>query len=151
MSRSGYSEDYDDQWRLICWRGAVTSSIRGKRGQAFLREMLAAMDALHEPKLIESDLERDGLVCAIGSVGRARGLDMSGIDVEDQVSVAGAFGIAQALAAEIMFLNDDDFCYEARHNASETRQHRFQRMRRWIESQIIEWDTVQHPASTRGV
>jgi len=46
MSRSGYSDDCDDQWSLICWRGAVKSAIRGKRGQAFLKEMLAALDAL---------------------------------------------------------------------------------------------------------
>lgn len=57
MSRSGYSEDYDgDHWDLIRWRGAVASSIRGKRGQAFLREALAALDAMPEKKLITGDL-----------------------------------------------------------------------------------------------
>ena len=55
MSRSGY-HDGIDQWDLIRWRGAVASAIRGKRGQAFLREMLDALDALPEPKLIAHDL-----------------------------------------------------------------------------------------------
>jgi hypothetical protein len=68
MSRSGYSDDCD-QWDMIRWRGAVASSIRGARGQAFLKEMLAALDALPEPKLIAEELESDGAVCAIGAVG----------------------------------------------------------------------------------
>ena len=46
MSRSGYTDDMEDMWQHICWRGAVASAIRGRRGQAFLREMLAAMDAI---------------------------------------------------------------------------------------------------------
>jgi hypothetical protein len=37
MSRSGYSDDLEN-WSLIRWRGAVASAIRGRRGQAFLRE-----------------------------------------------------------------------------------------------------------------
>lgn len=35
MSRSGYSDDCYG-WELICWRGAVNSAIKGKRGQSFL-------------------------------------------------------------------------------------------------------------------
>ena len=76
MSRSGYSVDGDlDHWQLIRWRGAVNSAMNGKRGQAFLRELLDALDALPEPKLIDHDLVRyDGstdtnLFCALGAVG----------------------------------------------------------------------------------
>jgi hypothetical protein len=130
MSRSGYSEDYDDNWSLICWRGAVASAIRGRRGQAFLREMLTALDALPEPKLIRGELvEAEGAVCAIGSVGKARGIDMSKIDPEDHDSVAGTFGIPGALAREIMWVNDDDFWRE-------TPEARFEKMRKWIDSNI---------------
>jgi hypothetical protein len=57
MGRAGYSEDCDG-WALIRWRGAVTSAIRGKRGQAFLREMLDALDAL-PVKRIASGGERN--------------------------------------------------------------------------------------------
>lgn len=56
MSRSGYSDDLDS-WSMIRWRGAVTSATRGARGQAFFREMLAALDAMPEKKLIADDLE----------------------------------------------------------------------------------------------
>lgn len=127
MSRSGYSEDYDDWWQMIRWRGAVASAIRGKRGQAFLGEMVAAMDSLPEHKLIANDLECDGAVCAIGAVGKARGIDMSDLDPEDISTVAGKFGISEALAQEIVYLNDEwDF--------REPADRRFQRMRAWAAS-----------------
>ena len=47
MSRSGYSDD-DEDGRLAMWRGAVQSAIRGKRGQAALRELLTALDAMRQ-------------------------------------------------------------------------------------------------------
>jgi len=49
MARHGLvssSDDYDsNNWDYICWRGAVASALRGKRGQSFLRDLLAAVDA----------------------------------------------------------------------------------------------------------
>jgi hypothetical protein len=132
MSRSGYSDDYDNDWASICWRGAVASAIRGNRGQAFLEEMLHAMAALPERKLISHDLEKDGAVCAIGAVGKARGIDMKGLDPEDRDTVAKVFGIAPALAAEIVYMNDEATWH------LETPEQRFERMRSWIEEQLID-------------
>jgi hypothetical protein len=129
MSRSGYSDDCDST-QLNVWRGAVASAIRGKRGQAFLKEMLAALDALPEHELISNELQVDGAVCALGAVGRVRGLDMSRIDPEDRDKVADVFGISGALATEIAFMNDEG-TYMA-----ETPQKRFARMRKWVENQI---------------
>jgi hypothetical protein len=43
-------------WSHIRWRGAVASAIRGGRGQAFLREMLAAMDAMPVKRLVANEL-----------------------------------------------------------------------------------------------
>ena len=128
MSRSGYSDDLE-QWDLIRWRGAVRSAIRGKRGQAFLGEMLAALDALPEPKLIANELVEDGAVCAIGAVGKARGLDMSGLDPEDPETLSNEFGISVAMAKEIVWLNDE-WSYR------ETPEQRHTRMRAWVASQI---------------
>lgn len=110
MSRSGYSDDCDG-WALIRWRGAVNAAIRGKRGQQALRDIVAALDALPEKRLVSGSLETpEGEFCTLGALGRARGLDMQTIDPEDRQAVADAFGIAEALAAEIMFENDEDFC-----------------------------------------
>ena len=127
MSRSGYSDDCE-QWDLIRWRGAVAAAIRGKRGQAFLLEMWKAMQALPEPKLIADDLEADGAVCAIGSVGKARGMDMAKIDPEDHESVAAAFGIPHSLACEIMFINDEDAPHDP--------MARFAMIKNWIEKNL---------------
>src|ERR1043165_286590 len=110
MSRSGYSDDCDSQearWTLIRWRGAVNSAIKGKRGQAFLREALAALDALPEKRLIAKDLAAHGEFCTLGAVGARRGIDMSEVDPEDYETVAPMFGISEALAREIVYLNDD--------------------------------------------
>jgi hypothetical protein len=116
---------------MIRWRGAVASAIRGKRGQAFLREMLEALDAIPSQTLIAHDLENLGGVCAIGAVGRRRGVDQSQIDPEDCDTIVKVFGIPLALAAEIMFENDyDGYWREASPKA------RWSRMRAWVESNI---------------
>ena len=130
MSRSEYTEDRDSEWQLIMWRGAVASSIRGKRGQAFLKEMAAALDALPEKILVAESLHVSGAVCAIGSVGLARGIDMSAIDPEDHHKVAETFGVADALVREIVYMNDE---YSFR---AETPQARYERMRQWVDSNI---------------
>jgi hypothetical protein len=133
MSRSGYSEDYDgEQWDLIRWRGAVASSIRGKRGQAFLREALAALDALPAPELIPNELGADGAFCTLGAVGHARGTDLARVDVEDHVSVARLFEIPHAFACEIMWENDEGG------RSDETPRARWERMRAWITGHIKE-------------
>jgi len=158
VSRSGYSDDCDDQWGLIRWRGAVASAIRGKRGQAFLREMLEAMDAMPEKRLIAHELEDSGNVCAIGSVGKARGIDMAGIDPEDYGRVADTFGINEKLAQEIVYLNDEAFWWsedeKGRVRRDEkgsplpiTPEDRFRRMRAWIVSKIAD---AEHVAEARG-
>lgn len=135
MSRSGYTDSYcDDPWQMIRWRGAVASATRGWRGQALLREAIAALDALPAKRLITGDLARDGEVCALGAVGRARGLDLTDLDPEDRDTVANLLDIAPALAAEIAYMNDE---YLAQGNyGSVTPEELFARMRGWLAEQI---------------
>lgn len=127
MSRSGYSE-YCENAQL--WRGAVTKAIGGKRGQAFLREMLAVLDAMENKRLISDDLVAGGEVCAIGAVGRARGIDMRGMDPADSDRVGAAFGIARVMVAEIVYENDEAVWY------AEAPEERWERMRQWVAEQI---------------
>lgn len=130
MSRSGYTDDCWG-WDLIRWRGAVAAAIRGKRGQAFILEMWRAMNDLPEHKLIANSLvEKDGTVCAMGAVGRARGLDLSKVDPENGDHVAEVFGIPPALAKEIAFLNDEEL------GPKETPEVRFERMKKWAENNL---------------
>jgi len=109
MSRSGYSDDLDN-WAMIKWRGRVTSATRGKRGQKLLRDLLAALDAMPEKRLVSSEFQADGEFCALGVVANARGIDTSDIDVEDSEcgdAIADRLDIAAPLAKEIMFFNDE--------------------------------------------
>jgi len=136
MSRSGYSDDIDSTWDWIRYRGAVKSALRGRPGQSFLREMLAALYALPEKRLIQNELVDeydDGAVCALGSVGRARQLDMAKIDPEDREAVADFFNVADAMAYEIMWLND-----EAPVWPPETPEARWLRVRNWVVDHIID-------------
>lgn len=131
MSRSGYSEDLDN-WSLIRYRGAVQSAIRGKRGQAFLRELIDALDALPQKRLAPDSLQTsDGEFCALGAVGRSRGLDMSTMVDLDIETVAAKFGIADAMAREIVFENDETW-----YGPAGTPELRFSRVRSWAESSI---------------
>lgn len=130
MSRSGYIEEFDNNIHLINWRGAVASAIRGRRGQAFLREMREALNALPIKRLIAHELEAAGEVCAVGAVGRARGVDMSRIDPEDNDTIAKTFGVARALACEVMYLNDE-YYYSSP-------EERYVNLRRWVDKNIKE-------------
>lgn len=126
---------------MIRWRGQVASAMRGKRGQAFLREMLAALDALPNKRLIAHELQQGGEVCAIGSVGLARGLDMAHLDPECPEYIAREFGIARQLVQEIEFENDEGGCY------NESPEQRFTRVREWVAEQIIvkPEELIAHP------
>ena len=107
MSRSGYSDNCCGP-ELAMYRGQVASAIRGKRGQAFLRDLVDALDALPEKKLIAHELQTAQGVCAIGCVGVKRGVDMHGIDPENHYRLSKTFDIACQLVAEVEFVNDDD-------------------------------------------
>jgi hypothetical protein len=124
MSRSGYSDDCDN---LALWRGAVVSAIKGKRGRQLLSELASAMDAMPIKELIANELQADGSYCALGVVGAKRGLDMSGLDPDDADAVAETFGVARALAREIVWVNDDEHSYR-----DETPAQRWTRVRKWV-------------------
>lgn len=135
MSRSGYYDECEDNWQHIRWRGMVASATRGKRGQAFLRDLAAALDAMPEKRLITNDLVREDStgfenVCAIGALGKARGVDLKRLDPEDIEGVAAAFDIADPLAREIVFENDEAGAWK------ETPERRWLRVRSWVAAQI---------------
>lgn len=138
MSRSGYSDDYEGDINL--YRANVDRAFAGRRGQAFLKEMLAALNAMPEKRLLSEVMQSDGEVCAIGSVGRARGTDMTALDPENYEewdfagAVGHAFNIAQPMAAEIMHVNDGYDHWGL--TANETPEQRYARMRKWITEQI---------------
>lgn len=129
MSRSNYSDDCDG-WALIRWRGAVTSAIRGKRGQAALKELAAAMDAMPNKRLIEDELVRDGEYCTLGVLGAARQIRMDDLSPYDAETIADRFYLSPALVREIEYLNDEGIW------GRESPEQRWQRMREWVNEQI---------------
>lgn len=149
MSRSGYSDDgdCDDTWAWIRYSGAIKSAIRGARGQAFLREIITTLDAMPEKVLIDGELQSDGKFCALGAVGRARGIDMASVDTEDWSKLSSIFGIAESLARQIMYENDDGvdtWQWHYSQNGSSHRQEldnlgelRWQHVRTWAERNLI--------------
>ena len=134
MNRSGYDDDEcEDPLERGCWRAQVASAIRGKRGQAFLRELAAAMDAMPEKELFAGELiGPGGGCCTLGVVCKSRGLDVTGWNVEDAERIARNLGIAEQLVREIENENDDAVWGYHR----DMPQQRWQRMRDWVESKI---------------
>ena len=146
MSRHGYSEEVDDELEAGRWRGAVRSAIRGRRGQAFLREMIAALDAMPNKRLVSSVLiDEEGEVCAMGCVLKARGVKPEQLpDAECPGDVADLTGLAEAMVREIAYENDDGTY------GTEEPEARWTRMRAWAEKRLIERAAVPAPESTKG-
>lgn len=141
MSRSGYSDDDDGDGRIAMWRGQVASASRGKRGQQFFRDLVAALDAMPEKGLITHELRSpSGEVCAIGALGVNSGVDMSKLDPDEPDEVAAAFGIASCLAQEVVYMNDERFDWYYPGNgmkrAEYTPEERWLKMRDWAAKQI---------------
>jgi hypothetical protein len=133
--RSGYSDDCEHR---ELWRASVDRAINGKRGQKFLREMGAALDAMPVKELVSDEIVRDdGHVCAIGAVALTRGLSVSEIDPYDPTEVGKKFGIARAMAAEIAYENDRSRVpYFDGKRRQETPSERWHRMREWVRSNL---------------
>lgn len=177
MSRSGYTDDCDDNLAAGRWRAAVKSATHGKRGQALLRELLAALDAMPDKRLYRGSFAKaDGEGCTLGVLGAQRGTKMDDLgddeDGCDTAQVGARFGIARALAAEIMYLNDEGLvdtwhwqdvviCGPMRRWESHIRsvrvddqthqQRRWQRMRDWVASQLKHADQHAPDATKEGV
>lgn len=118
VSRHGYVEfDGDDPLAEGRWRGAMRSAFKGKRGQAFFKELIEALDAMPEKTLAPHSFTRGGEICALGSVALKRGIDVSKFepgegedewdDEIDHDALAELFGIAPVMVREIMYENDE--------------------------------------------
>jgi hypothetical protein len=135
MSRSGYTEECDDEYpnAINLYRGAVERAFKGKRGQAFLADLAAALDAMPDKRLSASVwVEPTGEACALGVVAQARGLEdeFQALDPDDPSEadyVASLLNIAPAMARELVWLNDEDG------NVNETPEARWTRMRDLVE------------------
>jgi hypothetical protein len=152
MSRSGYSDDGDgERYSLAMWRGMIGSATRGKRGQRFFRDLLAALDAMPDKRLVENTLEtEEGAVCALGALGKQKGINLRALDGGegeddewDHNALGRAFDIAPKLTMEVMYINDEGApskpgrYVEGRWTRDEeTDEERWMRVRKWAAEQI---------------
>ncbi len=142
MSRSGYSDDCEN---VAMWRGVVASATRGKRGQVFFRALLAALDAIPDKRLVEGDLEtEEGAVCALGCLGKARGVELGQVDTYDYDQLGELFNIAPQLAQEVMYVNDESWRVT-------TPEARWLEVRTWAARQILVEPDEILPVACEGV
>lgn len=121
MSRSDYSDDCEN---LGLWRGAVKRATNGYHGQHLLTKLRDALDAMPVKRLITDAIkDESGDVCALGA------LDAT-VESYDARDLARHFRIAWALAAEIVYENDERY-------QQDTPEQRWTRMRAWVEAQIL--------------
>ena len=119
-------------WELIRQAGALAQAIRGKHGQAFLRELLAALEALPVKELIDAQLyDAAGNVCALGAVVKSRGLDLPADEFPEQT--ADALNITNTLAKEIVYQNDEVAFWR-----DDTPSQRYNRVLHWVRENIKE-------------
>ncbi len=131
MSRSGYSDDCEN---INLYRGTVERSICGKRGQIFLKGLARALDEIPAKRLISGKLITDtGEVCTIGAYCKTQNILTKETDPHDSKAVGSLVNISWQMAAEIEFLNDDDFGIY-----SETPEQRWIRMREWVDENITQ-------------
>lgn len=137
MSRSGYSDDCEN---VGLWRGNIWRATTGKRGQAFFRELVAALDAMPEKRLVQGELETQaGEVCSLGALRRAKGCELGqALKESDWDALGEAFDVAPMLTQEVMHENDErQWNREAQKwNDGETPEERWERMRKWAAAQI---------------
>lgn len=136
MSRHDYNDELEQQ-DLAMWRGRVMSAIRGKRGQRLLIDLRDALDAMPEKRLVRGEVQGTEGVCALGSVGVRRGVDLSDVFTKgddedpdfDNAVLSERLDIAECLVREIEWENDEGVYQE-------TPEQRWTRMRRWAEKNI---------------
>jgi hypothetical protein len=129
---------------------SVDNAMKGKSGQALLREIEAALLAMPEKKLIADGVCDGGEVCLLGSVAVARAVaagktrEEALADLERGANEAGQYqddgntfkflkrvlGIKQhCLAWQLVFQNDE--CYAT------TSEQRYERMLAWVREMIV--------------
>ncbi len=165
MSRSSYSDDYGDDFpgQLELYRANVARSIASKKGQARLRELREALNAMPVKALkAETFLRPSGEACALGAWAakfapddvKPKMLEFDGND-DDTFDMLAPFGWPRLVVLDLVYQNDGDFyryatlegpkqfdhqygwsCYDRRVALPETDEERYTRELAWVESNI---------------
>jgi hypothetical protein len=148
--RLTFDEDEDFNNQSLLWEANQERCIRGKKGQAALRELEAALLALPQKRLITDELENaQGDVCAIGALARFKGKENPMIgdsfgDPEDSLTIgvdeieratialAQELGVPRLAALAVVRENDEDDYYPV----TVTPERRYERMLKWVQDAL---------------
>jgi len=149
--RLTFNEDEDFNNQSLLWEANQERCIRGRKGQAALRELEAALLALPEKRLITDELENArGDVCAIGALVRFKGKENPMIGdsfggAEDNLTInadeieratidlAQELGVPRLVALAVVRENDEDHYY---YPATITPEQRYERMLKWVQQAL---------------
>ena len=156
MSRFGDCEDDGEGPSPVLWQQTVANALRGRRGQAVLRELREALLGLPQPRLIVGALVREGEVCALGALAGRRlaagPLTLKGCGDETRIATSLAeleamvgqeaqdefsimefgrqMGLTGALSWAVAFENDEGSWNR------ETPEQTFRRVLYWVDRQL---------------
>lgn len=143
----GEIDDADDQRRYNLHQGVIAKQMRSRKGQAFLRELIASLEALPEKRLVNDAVAKDGCVCGLGAIALRRRVDAGEdrdavladlanveVDVRDgdeHVSewAERELGAQQNVASAIAWTTDAD-------EGTITPEQRYERVLSWAKSQV---------------
>ena len=84
-------------------------AIEGKKGQEFLKKLLAALDAMELKELHTDDFKnKNGGLCAIGCYANHFKIRVDDLYSDDAFSISKRLGISKTLAFKIIFQNDEN-------------------------------------------
>ena len=108
MSRVN-SVEIENEGTLNLLEANLMRSIKGKKGQEFLKKLLAALDAMEVNELHTDALKNEsGGFCALGCYANHFKLKTDDIYPDDALAISKSFGISQMLAMKIMWENDEN-------------------------------------------
>lgn len=146
MSRfdDGDEENFPNQQAL--YAQATKNALKGKRGQAALKELEEALLAMPEKRLIEGGLcDNAGGVCAVGAMAVHRQVKAGLMTREDAMTMIATkygddfhatlevgrevLGLLGCVAVEFAYVNDEEAC-------ASTPEDRYDIVLNWVREQI---------------
>lgn len=139
-------DSVEDELRGWAFQANCERAVKGKKGQAFLQELEAALIAMPEKKLVPRFQNELGYVCPLSAVylkrkiaeGKTRdqaldelerSIPPDGYGWDATVAASEALKIVKPLAYQVMYVNDED-CYGA------TPEERYSRVLAWVRSEL---------------